>query len=132
MILDLLATNDWERPVYINNTSMQQISFDLTPYAVQQGQAYRILPVRRPAGQRDFVDSETMYDNMMNNFFYRELDNPNVYYTEDYRNFVLNHRSSFNTLAQRLIEEGKEEKARKSILFMLEKCPTRRSHMILR
>ena len=123
MILDLLATNDWERPVYINNTSMQQISFDLTPYAVQQGQAYRILPVRRPAGQRDFVDSETMYDNMMNNFFYRELDNPNVYYTEDYRNFVLNHRSSFNTLAQRLIEEGKEEKARKSILFMLEKMP---------
>jgi hypothetical protein len=46
-----------------------------------------------------------------------------VYYTEDYRNFVLNHRSSFNTLAQALLDEGDKERARKALLFSLERMP---------
>ena len=69
------------------------------------------------------VDTEIMYDNMINNFHYRELNNPNVYYNEDYRKFVLNHRVSFNTLAISLIREGKEDKAREVILKSLELMP---------
>ncbi|ELR71246.1 membrane protein, putative [Fulvivirga imtechensis AK7] len=122
-ILDVLATADWERPIYLNNTSMQQINFDLSQYAVQEGNAYRILPVKNPNPQADFVNTEVMYDNLMNNFYYRELDNPKVYYSQDYRNFVLNHRTSFNTLATSLIEKGEKERARKAIFFSLEKMP---------
>lgn len=122
-ILDVLATANWERPIYLNNTSMQQINVDLSKYAIQEGNAYRILPIENPHPRQDFVDTETMYDNLINNFHYRELDNPNVYYTEDYRNFVLNHRTSFNTLAEALIQEGKKEKARKALLFSLDKMP---------
>ncbi|MEQ8575024.1 MAG: DUF2723 domain-containing protein, partial [Fulvivirga sp.] len=122
-ILDNIATANWERPIYLNNTSMQQINFDLSQYAIQEGNAFRILPIKNPNPEEDFVDTDIMYDNMMNNFFYRELDNPNVYYSEDYRNFVLNHRSSFNTLAQALIDEGDKERARKALLFSLERMP---------
>ncbi len=122
-ILDNIATANWERPIYLNNTSMQQINFDLSQYAVQEGNAFRILPVKNPNAEAEFVDTDKMYDNMMNNFFYRQLDNPNVYYSEDYRNFVLNHRSSFNTLAQALLEQGDKERARNALLHSLEKMP---------
>ena len=124
-ILDLLATNDWSRPIYLNNTSREQISFDLSPYAIQEGNAFRILPVRNPRPQEAFVSTEVMYDNLINNFHYRELDNEKVYYNEDYRNFVLNHRGSFNNLATALIDEGKTEKAKEVLNFSLEKMPDR-------
>ncbi|MDX1629171.1 MAG: DUF2723 domain-containing protein, partial [Fulvivirga sp.] len=122
-LLDLLATADWERPLYLNNTSMQQINVDLSKYAIQEGNAYRILPIENPDPQRDFVNTAEMYDNLINNFYYRELDNPNTYYNEDYRNFVLNHRTSFNTLAAALINEGQLGKAKDALIFSLEKMP---------
>jgi hypothetical protein len=123
-LLDLLVTNNWERPIYLNHTSMSQINIDLSPYAVQEGNAYRILPVRNPRKDREYlVDTERSYDIMVNKFRYRGLDNENVYYTDDYRGFVVNHRSSINSLAQALIDEGKMEKADKILLFSLEKMP---------
>ncbi|MEO1051791.1 MAG: DUF2723 domain-containing protein [Bacteroidota bacterium] len=123
MILDILATNNWERPIYLNNTSISQIKLDLTKYAIQEGNAYRILPIENPVQGKPFVNTELMYENMMENFHYRELDNPKVYYNEDYRNFALNLRSNMNTLAEALIDEGKNEKARTLIFKTLERIP---------
>lgn len=123
MLLDLLVTNNWERPVYFNNTSLQSISFDLSEYVVHEGTAYRLLPIRNPNPQAEMVNTDVMYDNMMNKFFWRELDNPDVYYTEDYRNFVLNHRASFNTLAGALLDEGDKERALKALRKSLEVMP---------
>jgi hypothetical protein len=123
MILDIIATNNWERPIYFNNTSLQGTQLNLNNYVIQEGNAYRLLPVRNPNPQESFVNTEVMYDNMMNNFFFRELDNPNVYYNEDYRNFVVSHRSSFNALADALIKEGKIEMARTALLSNLERMP---------
>ena len=123
MILDLIATNKWERPIYLNNTSKASIKIDLSPYLIQEGNAYRLLPIENPNPGADFVNTEIMYDNLMNKFFYRELDNPNTYYNEDYRSFVLNHRSSFNTLAEALVNEGNEQRAREVIFKSLELMP---------
>jgi hypothetical protein len=64
-----------------------------------------------------------MYNNMMNNFFFRELDNPNSYYNEDYRNFVLNHRSSFNTLTAALIGEENETRASEVLNASITRMP---------
>ena len=122
MILDLIVTNNWERPIYFNNTSKQGVNFNFDKYLIQEGQAYRLLPIANDL-ENDFVNTELMYDNLMTNFHFRELDDPNVYYNEDYRNFVLNHRSSFNTLADALIREEKETKAGEVIQASLAKMP---------
>ncbi|HNT51513.1 MAG TPA: DUF2723 domain-containing protein, partial [Cyclobacteriaceae bacterium] len=125
-ILDFLVTNNWERPIYLNQTSLSQINIDLSPYAVQEGNAYRILPVRNPRPDREFlVDTDKAFDNMINKFRYRELDNEKVYYSEDYRNFVLNHRSALNSLAEALIDEGQMEKANTVLEFSTTKMPDR-------
>ncbi len=123
MIWDIIATNNWERPIYFNNTSKQGIRFGLDNYLVQEGNAYRLLPVQDLNSRGTMVNTDLMYDNLMHNFYYRELNNPKVYYNEDYRKFVLNHRVNFNTLTLALLKEGKEEKAREVALKNLELMP---------
>lgn len=122
-ILDLIVNNNWERPIYFNNTSASSVNFNLKDYMVQEGNAFRLLPIKNVASGEMFVDTNIMFDNMMNNFHWRELDNPTVYYSEDYRNFVLNHRASFNTLIESLLAEGKMDKAREALLKCLEVMP---------
>ncbi len=122
LLLDLLVSNNWERPIYLNNTSRQQISFNLDPYLIQEGDAYRILPIRN-LSRYDLVDTDKMYDKMINQFSYRELDNPTTNYNEDYRSMVRNLRLTFNTLIEALIDEGQKDKAREVALFSLEKIP---------
>jgi Protein O-mannosyl-transferase TMEM260-like len=123
MALDLIATNNWERPIYFNNTSRQGIGLDFGKYLVQEGNAFRLLPVNNPNKDVAMVNTDLMYDNLMHNFFYRELANPKVYYNEDYRKFALNQRAGFNTLTAALINEGNDERAREVALKGLELMP---------
>ncbi|MBS1952118.1 MAG: putative membrane protein [Cytophagales bacterium] len=123
-ILDLLVTANWDRPIYFNPNSIGQTNIDLRPYAVQVGNVYRILPVRNPRKDRDYlVDTEKSLDVMMKKYRYRGLDNPNVYYNDDYKGFVLNTRSSFNGVAQALIDDGKIDQAKALLSFSLDKMP---------
>jgi hypothetical protein len=125
-MLDLLATADWTRPLYVNNTSLAQFKVDLSRYVVQEGNAYRILPVLNPDASRqatELVNTTVAFDNMTTRFQYRQMDNPKVYYSEDYRKFVVNQRSAFNNVAEALIREDKPEKALELINFSLSKIP---------
>ncbi|HMP99161.1 MAG TPA: DUF2723 domain-containing protein [Cyclobacteriaceae bacterium] len=121
--LDLLSSNNWERPLYLNNTSMAQINLDLERYAIQEGNAYRIIPVENPSPRKDFVNVEVSYQNMMNKFNFRGLDDERAYYNEDYRGFVLNHRSSFNSLAEALLDRGDINRGGEVLLRMLSAMP---------
>ncbi|MBX2971045.1 MAG: DUF2723 domain-containing protein, partial [Cyclobacteriaceae bacterium] len=122
-LLDLLYTNNWERPIYVNNTSLEQFNIDLKPFVVSEGNAFRILPVRNPVPQNKFVNTEAAYRNLTEKFRFRGLDNPNAFFSVDYRSFVQNHRSTFNEIAEALIKEGKPEKARELLMMSLEKMP---------
>jgi hypothetical protein len=123
MILDLIANNNWERPIYFNNTSLQGVSVNLNDYVVQEGNTYRLLPVKNPDPRSEFVNTELMYDNVMNEFRFRGLNDPKVYNSIDHRNFALNHRSTMNSLANALISEGKTDEARAVLNKSLEAIP---------
>jgi len=123
-MLDLLATSDWERPIYVNNTSLAQFNVDLEPYVVQEGNAFRILPVLNPNPQEDYlVNTEAAFKNITTKFQFRGLDDPNQYFTQDYRSFVQNHRSSINSVARELIYDKETAKARDILLLSLNKMP---------
>lgn len=124
-MLDVLATSNWERPMYVNETSLAQFNVNLRPYVVQEGNAYRILPVRNPSknSQNRLVNTKVAFDNMTKKFQFRGMQDPSIYYTEDYRKFVLNHRSSFLQLAEAFVRDGKPAQARETLLFSLEKMP---------
>jgi hypothetical protein len=102
---------------------MSQFNIDLSPYAVQEGNAYRILPVLNRNPQQELVNTDIAFKNITEKFQYRGLDDPSIYYTQDYRNFVLNQRSSINSLVEALIAKGDTAKAHKALLFSLKKMP---------
>jgi hypothetical protein len=64
--LDLLQANNWERPIYFNNTSLNGINIDLKRNVVQEGFAYRLMPVLNP-NSGSLINTELMYSNMLNN-----------------------------------------------------------------
>jgi hypothetical protein len=123
MILDMIVANQWKRPIYFNNTSLMNAGIDFRGYVLQEGNAYRLLPVQQSNTQEEMVNTDVMYDNVMNHFYFREMDNPDVYYSEDYRNFTLNHRSTFNTLADNLYAEGDTARAREVLVRSIEVMP---------
>lgn len=124
-VIDLIVNSNWERPIYFNTTSMNSININIKPYMVQEGIAYKLLPIKNPEPQKYQANTEAMYDNMMNKYQWRELDNPDVYYSEDYRNFCLNHRSAFNVLSISLMEKGDYERAKEVAIKSLELIPNK-------
>ncbi|MFM7854413.1 MAG: DUF2723 domain-containing protein, partial [Flammeovirgaceae bacterium] len=124
LFLDLLTTSNWQRPIYLNNTSLAQLNIDVSPYAVQEGNLYRVLPVKKPRNDRDYlVDTEKTYHLMLKEFKYRGLDDPSIYYTNDYKMAVQNQRSNMNALAEALVDNGDFEKASAVLDFSLIKMP---------
>ena len=123
MIMDLIAQNNWERPIYFNNTSLQGVGVNLSDYVIQEGNAYRLLPVQNPSQRTEFVNTDIMYDNVMNEFRFRGLNDPKVYNSIDHRNFALNHRSTFNSLANALVQEGDLDRAKEVIMKSLSAIP---------
>ncbi len=123
MLLDLIATNNWERPIYFTYTGLNNINFDLRPYVVQEGLTYRLLPIVNPDPNNIPVDTETMYVNLMDKFQWRGLNDSSIYYSDYYQSQLINPRVAFNRLASTLIEEGKPKMALNAIEHSLYMIP---------
>ena len=103
---------------------MSQLNLNLREYVVQEGNAYRVLPVKNNRADREnLVNIESSLEKMITQFGYRGLDNPNLYYNEDYRGFIQNHRGSLNSLAEAILDRGDISKGKEVLYFSLEKMP---------
>lgn len=123
IMLDMIANNNWKRPIYFSTTLGNDNYLNLRDHMQMEGLTYRLLPAKVPGASDGYVNTDIMYERMMKGFFWRNLDNPNIYYDENQRRFPLNLRSSFYRLAEELVMEGKNEKAKEVIKFCLAKLP---------
>ena len=120
-LIDLLATNNWQRPVYLSTYMAPSEYQGLTPYLQLEGLAYRILPCANPdqqaqqRGEIGYVAREMLFDSLLRKFAYRNLDNPRVYYDEPQRRTVGQYREQFARLAQAYMHDGNKAKARQVI-----------------
>ena len=129
MISNIAAAN-WNRPIYFS-TSMgfpgRNTSFlALQDYLVLEGMAYRLLPVKIPKapGTGTAINTDIMFENMTKNMFWREMNNPKVYYDDNYREKSWTpSRMYFYFLAQTLISEGKKAEAAEAIKYSLKVMP---------
>ncbi|SKB74710.1 glycosyltransferase family 117 protein [Dyadobacter psychrophilus] len=116
VMLDIIATNNWKRPVYFSSTMGATHNLGLQEYMQLEGYTYRLLPVRVQGATDGYVNSEIMYDNMMKKMKWRSLDNPDVYYDDTYRGSpVATARISFLRLAGQLIAENDLKKAKEVV-----------------
>ena len=118
MILDVLATNNWKRPVYFATTvALPQDHFGLEPYFQLEGMAWRVLPLRDPnyspkSNDDGFVEKPLLYRRLMHQFAYRGLDNPSLYFDETSQLFPASYRRLFVRLADAYLASGDTATAR--------------------
>jgi tetratricopeptide (TPR) repeat protein len=118
IILDMLQTNNWQRPMYYAITVSPDQFVKLDGYFQQTGMAYQIVPLDTKNNPHS-VHTEKMYDNLMNKFQWGGVDKPGVYLDENVMRMCKSYRMNlFSTLARALIAEGEKEKA----LNVLDKC----------
>ena len=107
-ILDMLQTNNFERPMYFAITVSPDQFVNLDGYFEQTGLAYQIVP----KNANKAVNTEKMYDNVMNKFKWGGVDKPGVYIDENVMRMCKSYRMMlFNKLAEALVSEGKKDKA---------------------
>ncbi len=109
MFLDILATNKFERPIYIMDPRyMSGIFPEIHDYSQQEGLVYRIMP-EKIYGK---FDTEKTYDLFMNKFEWGGVNDPSTYLeTAVTVNNSKNIRQQFMLLAKELTEKGQKDKA---------------------
>lgn len=120
MIMDIISTNKWKRPIYFAVTVGDDAYMNLEPYFQLEGLAYRFVPMRmiNTDGQTGKANTEIMFQNMMTKFKWGGMSNDGIYMDENNLRMTMNLRNNFARLAEALIAEGKKDQAKKA----LEKC----------
>ena len=124
LVLDILAANNWTRPVYFAVTVGPEAFVGLENHFQIEGLAYRLVPYETQSGQPR-VNTTIMYDNLMNKVKWGGLDKNELWMDENNIRMALTMRMQMRTLAMSLIQEGKKEAAMKVLKKELEGLPER-------
>ena len=127
MMMELLASFNWDRPIYYAITTGADAYLDLMQYFQLDGMAYRLVPIKSKSGYNlgsyGRVNTDILYNNVMNVFKYDGLNNENLYFDEHHMRSIRNYRSNFARLANELVLQGDKERAKKVLDRCLEVLP---------
>lgn len=126
VLYDLLATNNWERPIYYGTTVNSDTYHGLEGYFQLEGLMYRVVPIQsnRQWGVGG-VNTAIMYDNLMNKYRFRSIADESVYIDENKGRIIANYRNQFARLANALVDEGKKDSALIVLNKSMELIPTK-------
>ncbi len=109
MLLKLIQEGEWKRPLYFAVTVDPALMNTYQNYFTHEGLVYKIAPVKRN------IDTEKMFDNMVNKFRWGNIQDPNVYLDENNLRMCRTQRQMFGTLIKALTNEGKYDMAQQAI-----------------
>ena len=128
MMLDIVANNDWKRPLYFTGGSYAESEYIwMKNYLQLEGLVYKLVPIRSDLGRNNpylmgRIDVDSMY-NIVMQWEWGNADSPNIYHDPETRKNSISYRSNLARLAETLIIENKFEKAEKVIDLALQKMP---------
>jgi hypothetical protein len=122
ILLDIIAHNEWKRPIYFSSTAGSDSYIGLNPYLRTEGFALRLVPVKnkQEEGFEGYVNTNILYNKLMNVFKYGNMQDPTVYLDETNTRMINNLRNMFGRLAKNLVNEGKSKEA----IAVCDKCLT--------
>ncbi len=127
VVLDLLSTNKWNRPIYMGTTVSNESFQGLERYFQMEGLMYRIVPIETRKQQSRFsfgtADTQAMYENLLHKYRFRSIADPDVYLDENNSRIISNYRMIFARLAQKLVDEGQKDKAIESLDYCMKLIP---------
>jgi len=120
LIFDIIATNNWERPIYFAITVGDDSYMNLEDYFQLEGLAYRLVPIKtvNRDGQTGRMATDLVYENLMKKFKWGGLDNTTFYMDENNLRMTMNLRNNFSRLAESLLDRGEKQKA----IEVLDRC----------
>ena len=128
MMLDILANNDWERPIYFTGGSFEDSEYIwMKEYLQLDGLVYKLVPIKTELSPINpylmgRIDSETMYE-IVKKWSWGNSNLPDIYHDPETRKNSISFRSNMARLAEQLIEEKQLERAAEVIDLALEKMP---------
>ncbi len=102
VVLDILATNNWKRPVYFLSTQVPR-SLGFENYLQLDGFAYRLVPFKTSSpdsfSEAGYVNADSLYDKLMNRFKYGNMNDPGIFmdYNSIRTTSILGIRGCFST-----------------------------------
>jgi hypothetical protein len=103
MMLDILANNDWERPIYFSSPGGSDVALSLLRgmtgrdgYIKQNGMAFELNPVQDGGS----INRDRMYEHLMKTYNYGMMSDPDVLTDYYARRHTAQYRSHFLRLAE--------------------------------
>jgi hypothetical protein len=129
MMLDILANNNWKRPIYFSGGAFDDEDYLwLKDYLQLDGMVYKLVPVKntpsKDGGPLDMgqIDADKMYDIVMK-WDWGNSESEKIYHDPETRRNSITYRTNLSRLMNQLIEEGKIDKAKKVINLAITKMP---------
>lgn len=128
LMLDVIANNNWERPIYFSGGSFGDDDYLwMKDYLQLEGVVYKLVPIRTPVNPRNpfdmgRIDADKMYDITMA-WDWGNSGSPDIYHDVETRRNGITYRSNLARLAEKLINEDKIEKAENVLDLAMEKMP---------
>lgn len=136
LILDILKTTKFERPLYFSTTSGypgSETFVGLSQFVRLEGMAYRICPVPQQGGSTGVaVNERVMEECLMNTlpddvffkephygFKLRNMNDSPVYFDEHHRNYLDSYRRIYMQYANYLLQEKRDKKRAVAVLDKL-------------
>jgi len=128
LMLDIIANNNWERPVYFSGGAFGDDDYLwMKDYLQLDGMVYKLVPIKTPIDPRNpyemgRVDAEKMYDIVMS-WDWGNSGDPEIYHDTETRRNGITYRSNLARLADELVRQKEYKKAEEVLDLAMEKMP---------
>lgn len=111
-LLDIIAANNWERPIYFTSPS----DLGINDYLQTDGLTFHLVPLRKQVAQDPFgmdnnVNVPVAFNNLMTKFEFGGANKKGTYFDEPNRKLLQYVRNAYTKVGIALAQENSKEKA---------------------
>jgi hypothetical protein len=116
-MMDILAHNNWKRPIYFATTVPDENLIGLGKYLYSEGFANRLMPLKvdTAANAADLINTPVMYHNMMTQYKWGNMKTASYLDHESNTMFYPLISRLYSSLADNLLKEGKTDLAKNAL-----------------
>ena len=126
MMLDIIANNDWQRPIYFSGGSYDEEEYIwMTDYLQLDGLVYKLVPIKTKNASildRGRIDTDLMFD-IVKNWEWGNSGNHDIYHDPQTRRQGVSYRITLARLLEKLLKEKKIEKAKEVVEIAMTNIP---------